>query len=133
MTSPFPITQVAQERGLRLFRDPCYSDAPAADKDWFLEIHGRRGVLYGHNATSFWVDTSSGRASGWLDLGPIKAVVSPGGGEARFLFSIDKLDAALEALVPRKKRVLSPEARAALVEHGKKNAFVPGYRTAQEP
>ena len=116
MTAPFPIRQIAEERGLRLFKEEGYDSVPRAERDWYLELRGRGGVLYPHDATSFWVDTTSGKAASYAAIPHERALVSPDGREARFLFLADALDAALRELRPRKKRVLSDEQRQLLIE-----------------
>ena len=123
MTKPFPIRQIAAERGLRLFKEECYDSAPRVERDWFLEMRGTGGTLYGNSEHTFWVDTTSGRASRYEHIGPIQAVVSPDGREARFLFAMPDLDAVLTVLEPRKKRVLSDEHRKRLAEASAASRF----------
>mgnify|MGYP001611428866 CR=1 FL=1 len=43
--SAFPIQQIADERGLRVFRDECYGDVPIHERDWYLELRGTGGIL----------------------------------------------------------------------------------------
>jgi hypothetical protein len=109
VSAPFPIRQLAEERGLRVFRDECYPWTPKIDRDWFVELRGPGGILYGNDATSFWVDTTSGRAFRYDAIGAKSSMVSADGREARFLFDASRLDDVLAYLNPRKKRRLSPE------------------------
>ena len=114
---PLPISQIAASRGLRVFKDPCWTKSWG---DWGLEIRGLRGSLYAHGADSFWIELKGTRFSDWKALEPLEE--RPGDGEARFLFPATALDAALELLQPRKKRRLSDEEKARLREMG----FKPG-------
>lgn len=114
MSSPFPITDLAAARNLRIYRDPCWSDAKRAEREWFLEIRGVGGVLYGNNATSFYVETTPRRAPAFVSVVPNEARY--GDDVVRILYGIDALDAVLALLKPRKRKNLTPEQRNAISE-----------------
>jgi len=113
-TKPFPITQLAADRNLRVYREPCYADARKADKEWYLELRGERGTLYGNNADSFWVHTTPRRLSAFAAADPRE--VRQGDNEVELLYEIDQLDAVLALLRPRKRKNLTPEQRAAIAD-----------------
>jgi hypothetical protein len=100
------------------FRVSLDEAADSPTDPWYFQLRGERGVIYPHSSTLLAVE---------CDYRPITAkrlaalglpLHQDGDGEKTFLFGLDQFEAVAELIQLRKRRQVSPEERARLLEAG---------------
>ena len=122
-TTPYDLRQ--HGKVYRITVDPAYKhERFASDKAWLYRIPCEYGHIYIHGANCLGASTSSSRMCSRLLALPGVTRHQVGDGEASVTFPPELLDQVCDLLHAKKRRKpLSPEARAALVAMGVRSRF----------
>jgi hypothetical protein len=108
------------------YRDPAQPHIPPESRDdpWYYQIPCDFGIIYPHGADTLAleIDYHNPTANRVLKI-PGTRLSQDGDFEKTILFSLSLFDQVAEIVKPKRRRVLTPEQRAALAEAGSATRF----------
>lgn len=100
------------------------------DKFWYYEIWGKRGWCYNQNLTTLALELNNRIFNAFKDTMPFPCDhVRVGDETQKLIVSEEHAEKAISFLIPRKRRQLTEEQKAAFSERIKSYRFLPRQKT----
>jgi hypothetical protein len=125
--TPIDLRALAESQHYRLTLDESVGGDTAEDRRWMWQIPGRRGHVWVHGANTLGVYCRVTRRE-YRDrlVAAGVTIIQDGDGELNATFPPDLLPAVAEIIEAKRRRVLTPEQREALLRAGEGTRLVKG-------